>query len=180
MQVIIRRGARRLGGRFDPLNEGTRDPALLVEIDGRLLRVRETIVARDEPVRARDRYLEICTPIEGVADRLLVARRSAAARLEPFLNREAGSKRSVHVACDDVTVIGWPPAAWIGRAFQGHTSWVLLELDSRMLRVLTVDLQLRFANVDTLEQAVREFANSVSGLLAAAGVSDGSARRGRS
>jgi hypothetical protein len=162
--------ARRLGGRLDPATEGARSPAVLAELDGRLVR------AAGWPDDASPApYLEICTPVEGVTSPLVVVRRSEAARLRPLVGDEVRRLPVAEHASGVVAVYGHA-AAWSGRLFERHPTWVLLELDYRMLRVLTRDPQAAPFDAAAAERAVRGFGAAVPAILAAAGLTKSSAR----
>jgi len=160
----MRRAARRLGGRLEPGSAQTHAPALLVELDGVLVRA-GLVVSDGAPA---SRVLELCTPVDGVSTSVVAVRRSscvAVALVDEDLRRQpATAFPSIGVA-----VYGANGAAWAARVLEGRRSWVLLELDSRMLRVVAADVCDGAPDARAVESVVREFAACVPGVLEAAG-----------
>jgi hypothetical protein len=172
--AIVRASARRLGGRIDPASERMRFPAILVDMDQRLIRAAGWPSDSEACGAEHPAYLEICTPVEGVTSPILVVRRSVIQRLLPLLTEDL-RKHSVRSG-ESVCVFGAHPALWACSVFEAKPNWVLLELDSRMLRVLTADPQETGFGAQAVESAVRQFRAAVPGILFAAGLTD-SARR---
>jgi hypothetical protein len=173
-RTIVRGGARRLGGRIDPASERSATPALLVEMDGRLLRaVGWPEVPDDEHPRLAP-FLEVCTPIDGSTAPVVAVRRSVLASLARHLG-EDGRRLAASPAPGAVAVVG-AAAGWAGRIVDEHEAWALLELDAGSLRVLTTHPQSNGYDAVALEAAVREFSAAVPAILLAAGITDSSAR----
>jgi hypothetical protein len=175
---LIRAGARRLRGRLDPTSEHSFAPALLVELDGRLLRAVGWPAASRASATEPSPYLEICTPLEGSSSPVIALRRTEAPRLLPLLGDEARRLPSWEPS-GAVCVLGHHSAMWTGKLFERHASWALLELDGGLLRVLTTDPQRDSFDGAAIEHAVRGFAAAVPTILLAAGLTNSSARRGQ-
>lgn len=171
---IVRGGARRLGGRIDPASERSTAPALLVEIDGRLLRAVGWPEELDDEHPRLAPFLEICTPIDGTTAPVVAVRRSVLASLAGHLG-EDGRRLAACPAPGAVAVAG-AAAAWAGRIVDGHEAWALLELEAGALRVLTTHPQANGYGAAALEAAVREFSDAIPAILLAAGITDSSAR----
>jgi hypothetical protein len=178
-RALIRAGARRLRGRLDPTSEHSVAPALLVELDGRLLRAVGWPADASSSGADSSPYLEICTPLEGSTSPVIALRRTEAARLLPLLGDEVRRLPSWD-ATGSVCVLGHHSVAWAGKFFDRHASWALLELDGGLLRILTTDPQRDGFDAAAIEHAVRGFAAAVPTILLAAGVTNSSAHGGQS
>lgn len=168
--AVMRSAARRLGGALDPACENVRCPAILTEIDGHLLRASGWPLEGEASGAEVPPYLEVCTPVEGVASPVLVVRRSVLSRLLPLLREDLRKTADADIPADGISIFGAHHATWAPRLFEKHRSWILLEIDDRMLRVLTCDPQDGEFDAETVERTVRAFASSVTRILTAAGV----------
>jgi hypothetical protein len=171
--LMMRVAAGRLGGRVDPATGGSRAPALLAEVDGLLVRAAAWPADADP---SPPPYLEICTPVEGVVSPVVAFRRDEAARLALLFARDARRRPPAAGSVGCVAVFCAQPAPWCGPLFDARPSWMLLELDARMLRVLTNDPRAARFGAVAIEGAVREFAAVVPSVLEAAGVTSGRAQ----
>lgn len=118
-------------------------------------------------------------PVEGVTSPLVAIRRAAAPKLNPLLGNTVPRHPVVELPESGLSICGHNAAPWAGRIFDRHPTWVMLEIDSRMLRVLTSEPQAERFDATALENAVRTFASTVPEILVAAGLTDSSARGGR-
>jgi hypothetical protein len=174
-RAIVRGAARRLGGRIDPASEHAASPALLVELDGRLLRA---VGWPEDPGAPHVRlapYVEICTPVDGTATPVLAVRRSSLTALTRYFVDE-GRRLTASSAGNAVALASGASAAWAVRVVEEHASWALVELEPGSLRVLATDPQSTGYDAAALERAVREFSAALPAILVAAGLADSSAR----
>ena len=170
VRATMQAAAKRLGGALDPACEDARCPAILTEIGGHLLRASGWPLEGEASGADVPPYLEVCTPVEGVASPILVVRRSVLSRLLPLLREDLRQTADADIPAEGISVFGAHHAPWAPPLFEKHRSWILLEIDDRMLRVLTCDPQDGGLDAESVERTVRAFAASVTRILVAAGV----------
>lgn len=176
---LMRAAARRLGGRLDPASESSQYPAILVELDGHLLRAVGWPVDFYANGAEPPPFLEVCTPVEGVAAPIRIVRRSVLTRLLPLLSEDLRKTADADVPEAGISIFGAHHAAWAPALFEAHPSWILLELDYGTLRVLTQEPQQETYGAEAVAGAVRNFASTVPEILLAAGVTRSSHLGGR-
>lgn len=175
---VVREAARRLGGRIDPASEDPRCPAVLVELNNRLIRVVGWPLRERPYLDEHPPYIEIYSPIDVDIRPILVVRRNVANTLLGILYPDGPvpSAKEGDELCD--SYFGPLPAhasAW----FEQNPSWVLLEIDGRLVRILTDDPQREFFGSHSIEGSVRAFGECVPEILRSAGPADSSSQRRR-
>jgi hypothetical protein len=168
IEATMSSAARRLGGRIDPLSENVRCPAILADVDGHLIRISGWPAEGEGASIELPPYLELCTPVEGIGSPLLVVRRSVLTRLLPLLSEDLRKNADADIPEAGISIFGAHGSTWAPRLFEAHRAWILVELDHRMLRVLTTDPQNGRFTAEAAERAVREYAAAVSSIVAAA------------
>ncbi|HQR40274.1 MAG TPA: hypothetical protein PLF26_17965 [Blastocatellia bacterium] len=175
----MRVAARRLGGRLDPAGERARTAAILVELDGRLLRI--SYARRDgrRPTRGAPPAIEICTPVENSAPLVAAVRVSDESWALDLVGRDVTSEPLTERAHDGVLIYGLHTSLWAAALVRDEPSIAILELDSRMLRVVACNRVSTTLDAAAIERLVLEFSGYLPAALKAAGVSGPSVRRER-
>jgi hypothetical protein len=167
---LFKRAARLVGGRLDPASESARFPAVLVELEGQLIRAVLWPLDVDEDQVARPPYLEVCTPVDGIAAPVSAVRRSEEAKLLPLLReRRTDVWAETERACD-VAISSPRSGLWAAEAIAEHPTWTALELDRGRLRVLTNHPQTETFDAKAVADAIIEFARSLPDVGVAAGL----------
>jgi hypothetical protein len=173
----MRAAARRLNGRLDPFGERSRSAAILTELEGRLLRVSHVAVESRGGSRSRSHALEICTPVENSGATVAAVRIADEPWALDLVSRDVTSEPMTELADEGVLLYGRSITHWPAVIFRDQPAWAILELDSRMLRVVTCCRDEQPFDADAIERLVRGFASVLPGVLRSAGVSGSSARR---
>jgi hypothetical protein len=167
---LFKRAARLVGGRLDPASESARFPAVLVELEGQLIRAVLWPLDVDEDQVARPPYLDVCTPVDGISAPVSAVRTAEGSRLLPLLSQRRAEVWAETERAGDVTISSPKSSVWAAEAVAAHPTWAALELDRGRLRVLTNHPQFETFDANAVAGAILEFARSLPDVGKAAGL----------
>ena len=167
------RASRLLNGSIDPASIDPLNPAILVDLDGCLVSVSLTPSCANDRDPSTHTYLEILTPVDGSPTPFLIVKRDDGHRIDRIIDysftRQFRTERTITYSEQAIS--------WAEDLMEEHPTWIAVELNDRLLRVLSNAPELHRFTAEKIAHEARMFRSSLPDIFLVAGVGDPSIDR---